>query len=70
MLRPDAPIQTEMIVDCPLCGDKSFKKTIRGQYGLGHIESRKVVMVDTPTDVETTPEGKLLQKVHIKTEKR
>ncbi len=69
MVRPKAPLTTYITVDCPFCGDKSFKKTIRGQYCLGHLESRTVVMVDTPTKVETTPEGALLQKVHVKTEK-
>ena len=68
-MRPKAPLTTEMVVDCPFCKDKSFVKTIRGQYCLGHLESRAVVLVDTPTQTETTPEGKLLQKVHVKTEK-
>jgi hypothetical protein len=69
MMRPDAPLTTKLIVDCPFCGDKSFLKTIKGQYCLGHLESRKVIMVDTPTDVMTNTDGTLLQKVHIKTEK-
>jgi len=70
MLRPEAPIITEMVVDCPFCGDKSFKKTIPGQYCLGHLESGKVAITETPTDVETTEDNKLLQKVHIKTARR
>lgn len=69
MLRPNAPLTTELVVECPFCGDKSFKKTIKGQYGLGHLESRAVRMTDTPTDVETDENGRLLQKVTVKTEK-
>ena len=69
MVRPDAPLTTEMVVECPFCGDKSFKKTIKGQYCLGHLESREVLMVATPTKVETTDEGALLQKILVKTEK-
>lgn len=69
MVRPDAPLTTEMVVECPFCGDQSFRQTIKGQYCLGHLESREVTLVDTPTTVETTEEGNLLQKVLVKTEK-
>jgi len=68
-MRPDAPITTELVVECPFCGDKSFKQTIEGQYCLGHLESRAVIMVDTPTEVDVTDDNKLLQKVTVKTEK-
>jgi len=70
MVRPKAPLVTELIVTCPFCGDRSFKKTIHGQYCLGNLESKKVVMVDTPTETITTPDGRLLQKVLVKTTKR
>lgn len=69
MLRPNAPLITELIVECPFCGDKSFQKTIKGQYCLGHLESHAVRMVSTSTEVTTTDDGKLLQKVCIRTEK-
>ena len=68
-IRPDTPLKTHITVDCPLCGDKSFKQTIDGQYCVGQLESGKVLMTSMPTKVETTPEGILLQIVRIKTEK-
>lgn len=70
MIRPDAPLTTHMVVDCPLCDDKSFTKTIKGQYCIGNIKDSNIVMTDTPTNVVTTDEGTLLQKVHIVTQKR
>jgi hypothetical protein len=69
-MRPDAPLTTDMVVDCPFCGDKSFKKTFQGQYCLGQLESGEVLMTDTPTTVEKTPEDTMLQTVHVKTTKR
>jgi len=69
MMRPDAPLLTNMVVDCPFCGDKSFKKVIKGQYCLGNLESREVVMIDTPTEVDTDENGQLTQTIRVKTEK-
>lgn len=67
IVRPDAPLKTEMVVDCPFCGDKSFQKIIRGQYCLGHLESGEVIMVDTPTKVKASANGSLLQQVQVHT---
>ena len=70
IVRPNAPLTTEMIVDCPLCGDKSFKKVIKGQYCIGHLENSDVIMVDTPTEIDEDANGNMLQKIHVKTRKR
>jgi hypothetical protein len=56
-----------MTVDCPFCGDKSFREEIKGQHCLGNIESKKVIIVKTPTDVEQMEDGTLLQTVIVKT---
>jgi len=70
MVRPDAPLKTELVVSCPYCGDKSFQQNIKGQYCLGNLESREVIMVETPTKVTTAEDGSLLQKVTVQTEIR
>ena len=70
MLRPGAPLTTKLTVQCPFCGDKSFTKTIHGQYCLGNLESQDVVMTDTPTKVSKTDDGKLLQQVLVKTQRK
>ena len=69
MLRPNAPLTTLIVVECPFCGGKSNEDKIEGQYCLGNLESKEVVMTDTPTTVKTTEDGKLLQTVRVKTEK-
>jgi hypothetical protein len=66
-VRPDAPLVTELVVDCPFCGDKSFTETINGQYCLGHLESGTVQLTDMSTDIESTDDNKLLQRIHAKT---
>jgi hypothetical protein len=66
-VRPDAPLVTELVVDCPFCGDKSFKETVKGQHCLGHLESGTVQLIDMSTDIEPTDDNKLLQRIHIKT---
>jgi DNA-directed RNA polymerase subunit RPC12/RpoP len=68
VVRPDAPVQSEIIAECPHCGDQSFMKKVRGQYCIGQIESGKTIMIDTPTEMDTV-DGQLLQKVRIKTAK-
>ena len=68
VVRPDAPVRSEIIADCPHCGDQSFMKKVRGQYCIGQIESGKTVMTNTPTEFETV-DGQLLQKVRINTVK-
>jgi len=40
--KPNKNIITEVIVNCAACGDKSFKKEIKGKYHLGNIENGKV----------------------------
>lgn len=69
IIRPNAPITTKMTVDCPFCGDASFQKVIKGQYCIGHLESRTVVMLATPTKVDTDDNGNMLQIIHVKTKK-
>ena len=66
MMRPEAKLKSEIVVECP-CGDKSFKKEIHGQFCLGNIQDSGVVMSDTPTEVDTTDDGILLQKMVVKT---
>ncbi len=69
VVRPNAPLKTSLVVECPLCNDQSFTKEIKGQYCLGQIESKKVIMTDTPTKVNTDDSGQLLQEVRVKTTK-
>ena len=67
MMRPEAALVSEIVVECP-CGDKSFKKTFTGQFCLGNIENSQIVMTDSPTEVDTGDNGQLLQKMVVKTE--
>lgn len=69
MIRPSAPITSDIVAECPHCGDKSFKINVSGQYCLGHVESGKTLIVDTPTDFEKLENGVIKQNVLIKTRK-
>lgn len=69
VIRPGAPITTEITALCPHCGDKSFTHTINGQYCLGHVESGITKMTETKTDTVFVNDDSCFQKILVKTSK-
>lgn len=67
VIRPDAPMSSSITVECPHCGDKSFRFDVRGQYCIGSVEGTE--MVDAPTKTEVNDKGRLIQTVTIQCEK-
>jgi ribosomal protein L37E len=64
VIRPEAEVTTDIIVECPFCGDASFPVRITGQYCIGYAEGSKARMTNMTIDGDT------LQKVRVHTEMR
>ncbi len=68
VIRPNAPIKSEIVAKCCHCGDKSFKMSVAGQYCIGNLESGVTKLADITTDMKEV-NGQLIQYVTIETEK-
>ena len=70
VIRPNANIFSEIVAECPFCGDKSFKQEIEGQFCLGHIEDSPVRMVNPKTETDFDEDGSVRQSIVVETKLR
>lgn len=65
--QPDFEMTSEIVAECPYCGDKSFPKKVEGSFHLGHTDDTTIDHMENKLDLDD--EGKLLQKVFLKVKK-
>jgi len=65
--RPEMSIKTEVVAECPHCGDKSYIVELEGKFHLGHTDVTTVVNIEMES--ERDDDGNLVQKVLFKTVK-
>jgi hypothetical protein len=70
MIRPNLPIQSNIVCLCPFCGDKSFVFECGGQYCLGIPENSGVVLANIETTTDTNKDNSVSQNVIVDVRKK
>lgn len=65
--RPEMKIKSEVVAECPHCGDKSYITELQGKFHLGQTECTSIV--NQELEMDTLADGTLLQKILLKTVK-
>jgi hypothetical protein len=66
VIRPDARIKSDITVQCPFCGDKSFKKMVEGQMCLGYTGDLRIINTEINTDMV---DDIIIQTIFVETTK-
>jgi DNA-directed RNA polymerase subunit RPC12/RpoP len=68
IVRKDAPVSSDISIECPHCNTTSIVSKLLGQYCVGQIESGCTKMIDFETRVLNETDI-VYQEILIKTEK-
>lgn len=62
--QPNFNLTSHIVVECVYCGDKSFKKEVKGAFHIGHTD--KTTIDDIDYGLITDEDGKLVQDVVLR----
>ena len=65
--RPEMQIKSEVVAECPHCGDKSYITELYGKFHLGQTDYTSII--NQALEIETLEDGMLVQKILLKTVK-